>query len=251
MTVSNLQKAALGYQAAMVIIEIIALFGGVFPGGILHILLFLVLLNHYRSISDEPHALILVGLAFISLLRVSSLVLSFPDISPLFWYALSVLPLFGAVGLLFYQQGVQIARLGRPQGAGLPHLLMAGAGLPLSVIAYFVVRPAVPQGFGLLETGIAAIGIFLMAGCMEEIIFRGVLQQAAVGLYGRMGIWWCNALFTVMYIGFRSLEALIFFHIVGLLFAWWSERTGSIWAIMIAHGVMMVGVLIVFPYLWG
>lgn len=249
MTDSNLQKAALGYQAAMAVAEIIGLFAGVLPTGIIHAVLFLILLNHYRRIATQPHASILMGLALISLLRLLSLVFVFPDISPLLWYALSAVPLVVAVGLFIRQQGWQVARLGRIQGAWLPQLLFGAVGIPLSVIAYFVIRPVEPQGFGAVQYLIAGIGIFLTAGCLEEIIFRGILQQAATKLYGRAGIWWCNTLFTVMYVGFRSLEALLFFHIVGLIFAWWAERSGTVWGVMLAHGVMMVGALVVVPLL--
>ncbi len=250
MSIASVQKAAIVYQFGIAAAEIIAPFAGALPTGLIHLALILVILTQYRTIATEPYAGILPGLALISLFRVLSLVLSFPDISPFFWYAIISVPLLVAVGWYIHLQGSAVARLGRGSSPWIQQVIFAGTGIPLSVIAYFILQPSLPpRSFTSIDYTIAAVGILLTAGILQEVIFRGILQEAATSLYGRNGIWFSNVLFTVLYVGTLNVFAVLFFHLVGLLFSWWAERTKSVWGVAIAHALMMVGALLLFPLL--
>lgn len=248
MSIASIQRAAILYQFGIAFAEIIAPFTGALPTGLIHTVLVFALLSHYRAASDTPYAAILPGLALISLFRVLSLVLSFPDISPFFWYALIGIPLLVAVVWFVRLHGKTAARLGRGTTTWVRQALFAGTGIPLSIIAYYVLQPSLPpRSFTPVDYTIAVVGIFLTSGVLQEIIFRGILQEAATSLYGRNGIWFSNVLFTVLYVSTLSVFALVFFHVVGLLFSWWAESTKTVWGVAIAHGLMMVGALVVIP----
>jgi membrane protease YdiL (CAAX protease family) len=59
-----------------------------------------------------------------------------------------------------------------------------------------------------------------------------------------------SILFATMYIGSLSLSYVIFMGLVGLFFSWCVYRTASLWGVTLAHGVMMAGMLLVWPVYW-
>ncbi|MDX1711577.1 MAG: CPBP family intramembrane glutamic endopeptidase [Rhodovibrionaceae bacterium] len=103
-----------------------------------------------------------------------------------------------------------------------------------------------PDGFSWL----GLIGMTLVAGCLvpivEEITFRAVLYR---WLRERIGFWPGLVLSSVL---FGMLHGVLFLapvlSILGALFAWLYERSGSLWPAIVAHGlfntVMVVGVYV-------
>ena len=59
------------------------------------------------------------------------------------------------------------------------------------------------------------------------------------------------AFFAVMHIGYASILDVLFVFAVGLLFAWFVDRTNSIFGVTIAHGLTNIGLFLVWPLLLG
>ncbi len=81
----------------------------------------------------------------------------------------------------------------------------------------------------LLAFGVASIG----APIVEELIFRGFLYQALRRGFGaRWGILVSALIFASAHSGFYHYGPIF---VLGVLFAWLYERTGQLWAPMLAH----------------
>ena len=64
----------------------------------------------------------------------------------------------------------------------------------------------------------------------EEILFRGVLQP-------RIGLWWSAALFGIMHFPYktRMLPWTLFAGVLGVVLAWLTELSGSLWPAILLH----------------
>jgi uncharacterized protein len=90
-----------------------------------------------------------------------------------------------------------------------------------------------------------ALILLLFVGFTEELLFRGVLQQVAVDVFGRAGLVWSSALCACMSLGSLAPSYVLFMLLVGLFFAWCVERTGALWGVAVAHGVFISLVLLI------
>jgi CAAX protease family protein len=74
-----------------------------------------------------------------------------------------------------------------------------------------------------------------------------VLQEALTAVLGRAGVLWSTLVFVVAYLGVRPAAYVVFIGAVGLAFAWLVERTGSLLGVAVAHGLLNVGLIVVWP----
>lgn len=94
-----------------------------------------------------------------------------------------------------------------------------------------------------------AVILLVSTGLLEEVIFRGVLQNAAMRALGVPGLVDVSALFAVLHIGHLSVTDVLFVFLVGLVFAALVRRTGSLLGVTLAHGATSIGRFLVFPLL--
>ena len=78
-----------------------------------------------------------------------------------------------------------------------------------------------------------------VAPLLEEWVFRGWLQGV---VKERLGVDWSliasSGLFTLFHVGyFQHLHALIYVFGLGVLYAYWREKTGSVWPGVVAHAI--------------
>ncbi|MFC2034405.1 lysostaphin resistance A-like protein [Chloroflexota bacterium] len=92
-----------------------------------------------------------------------------------------------------------------------------------------------------------ALIFLVVVGFVEELIFRGVLQYAAIDLFGRWGIVYVSLLFAILHMGFLSWIDLIYVFIVALFFGWVVEKTGSLLGVVLAHGITNIMLYLVAP----
>ncbi|MCA1563074.1 MAG: CPBP family intramembrane metalloprotease [Acidobacteria bacterium] len=247
------------YVLAIALAEACAVFVSIWGGVLLHALLSFVLLNHYLLASsgaedspedEEPsHAPldVLLVLPLVPLLRVLSLAMALEDVPPRYAYAVVGAPLLLAT--------VLAARYVHPPGLAR-HLVpdswrqapIALSGLPLGLVAYAIAGRDVPvaRGDAARMIAVAAV-IFVFTGLLEELIFRGLIQAALVQLFGWGGPFVGSALFAVVYLGVRPVAYAAFVAAVGVVFASLAARSGSVFGVAIAHGLLNVGALLVWP----
>lgn len=80
--------------------------------------------------------------------------------------------------------------------------------------------------------------VLLSAAFVEEVVFRGLLQHAAIGRLGRLGgSVYVASLYTILQQNHTSLPNAMLVFGVGLFYAWIVARTHSIVGATISHGL--------------
>ncbi len=242
----------IGYGAAIVVAEAILVFSSVTAGLVCYAILLIALLSHCVLAQSARYGRALPVLALVPLLRILSLTVPATRVPQIYWPVMVGIPLLIGVALTIRLVGFSRTTLGLSAGPWLPQLLIALSGLPLSVAAFFILRPK-PLGprLDLGELALGALILLIFAGFLEEIVFRGMLLQVADETLGRAGVFYSSALFTAMYLGSLSAGYVVFMGLVGLFFGWCVNRTKSIWGVVLAHSLLSIGMALIWPFVWS
>ncbi len=88
----------------------------------------------------------------------------------------------------------------------------------------------------------------MFTGCMEEIIFRGILLKAADDYLGKThSLIYASFIFSVLHIIHYSFLDVVFVFGVALLFIFFVRRTGSLLGVALAHGITNIVLYLVLP----
>ncbi|MDX9866252.1 MAG: CPBP family glutamic-type intramembrane protease, partial [Anaerolineaceae bacterium] len=117
-------------------------------------------------------------------------------------------------------------------------------------VEYVILRPQPLVGaFTFQLIWQPALILLVFTGLLEEVIFRGLLQQSSREFIGRWGLVYAGVLFAVMHLGYRSLVDFLFVLLVALYFGQVVKHTRSILGVTLAHGLTNIGLFLVFPFL--
>lgn len=242
---------AVAYLATIVGAEVVAIRVGIVPGTVFTAILIPILLSHYVLAGPARYRPLLPVLALAPLLRILSVTMPVRDVPQIYWYALVGAPLLVAALLTARLLGLSWAKLGFRTASWPPQVLIALSGLPLSILAFLILRPdPLSAELGLREAIVGSVILIIFTAFLEEFIFRGLLQGVAVGMFGRAGILYSSALFAATYIGSLSLSYVLYMASIGLFFGWGVHRTRSIWGAVIAHSILSVGMVSGWPLVW-
>ena len=201
------------------------------------------------TIQSHPLHHVPLVLTLVPLLRVLSVTMPLPELRQPYWYALDGVPLLVAAAMVARAAGISRSAigLGRPT-SWVYQVLIAVTGIPLGVAAYLILRPP-SEGARAGWPDLLLYGAMLLvfSGFTEEIVFRGVVQRALQEAFGSVAVLWSSATFAIMYIGSLSATFVLFIGCVGLIFGWLARKTGSIWGVGLAHGILSVGMFLVWP----
>jgi membrane protease YdiL (CAAX protease family) len=167
------------------------------------------------------------------------------------WYPLIGIPIFSAAFIAAKKLGytrVQLGLISRIQD--LPReLSLVPLGLLLGVGEYLIFRPApLASHFTFEHLWLPALILLVFTGLEEELIFRGVMQRAALRSLGRWGLVYISAVFGVLHIGYLSVLDVVFVFLVGLMFALFVLRTRSLFGVTLAHGAINIALFLVLPF---
>jgi membrane protease YdiL (CAAX protease family) len=239
----------LTYIVAVAVAEILGVYLNVVVGVIAELILIIMLVLHCSYRGSLPYQRVLTVLLLAPLLRILSVMLPIPQIPKIYWYVLAGTPLLIAAALTVRLLGLRNSQLGLEVRFKAPQAVIALSGLPLSVAGFLILRPeALFKGFNWPAILISSIILLLFAGFAEEFLFRGLFFRVASEAFGATAAVICSSLlFATMYIGSLSLGYLGFMGIVGLFFGYCVNRTGSIWGTIVAHSVMTIGQIVIWP----
>lgn len=216
----------------------------------LHSLILVVLILHGASTVQTQTRRLLLTLALAPLIRILSISLPLQSLPLIYWYLI--------IGALLYVAAFVTARITNmsPMRMGLTfkgwplQLAIALIGLGLGYMEFTILGPRPLIGSLSWETFLfPAFVLMIFTGFLEEIIFRGLVQNVSTTLLGRFGIWYGALLFAVLHIGYLSVADVSFVFGVGLLFGYIVQKTHSLLGVSLAHGFTNISMYLVYPFL--
>lgn len=256
------QEAARGYRFALAVLAAgvvaveacLVLPGHLLAGQIVDAALVLLLVNigpRDRAALSERDAAALAALralALVALIRVVSLGLPMRHWSEAVGVLAIALPLGIAALQIAPVVGIPRRRLVSPRLV-LSHGFAAGAGLALGLVAYLAGAPVLwPQHAG-SDAIAVAVAAAICAAAVEELIFRGVLQQTFERAAGVVGILAAGALFAAASLHAGSAPLVLTYALAGFVFAHSVQRTKLLGGAIAGHVLLAVGAGGVWPAL--
>ena len=246
-------SVALAYLAALTLAELLTTLTAPTAGMALHAGLLCLLLLHTAARWNRPDQPLLLSLAFAPLIRIVSLSLPLVGFPLVYWFFFTSVPLFAAIYQAMGMLGYSWRDVGM-NGRHLPWQLLVGlTGLGLGYAEYQILQPEpLVNAFTWQQLLLPALILLVSTGLLEELIFRRLMQQAAIRQLGRWrGIAYVALLFAVLHIGYQSLVDVVFVFVVGLFFGWVVTLTKSLVGVTLAHGLTNIVLFLVMPFWAG
>lgn len=253
-------KTAFFYTALIVAAESITVFAPpvwAVWGLSFHLIILVALILHSALAGNLslPSRHLILALALVPLVRIISLSIPLTSIPQTWWYPIIYSPLAAAAVAVIRIPGYKPADVGLKSGFIPAQLVISVIGVGLGIIEYFILRqtpsfqPLISQLSWQQFWPPALIFVFFI-GFVEEFLFRGVLQKAAIDVIGNRGIVYVSFLFAMLHMGFLSWLDVVFVFAVALLFGWIVKRTGSLLGVTLAHGWTNIMLYLVAPFLF-
>jgi hypothetical protein len=242
----------LAYLQALAMAEGLTTLRDPLVGMAAHGIILVALLIHGSRTDNLRDRRILLGLALAPLIRLLSLSLPLAGRPLLQWYFYIGGIVYVATLITARLFGLGGYRLGMTLKKWPAQALIGLMGVGLGFVEYLILKPEplVPS-LNLPALIVPALVLTIFTGLLEELIFRGLIQQVAIASFGRFGVNFSAILFAILHIGYGSLADFIFVYLVALLFGLIVLRTDSIVGVTIAHSLNNVFLLLVFPLFLG
>jgi membrane protease YdiL (CAAX protease family) len=220
-------------------------------GLVIHGILLVLILLHTGLGASTSQRKFLLALALAPLIRLMSLSMPLLQFDTMLWYMIIGLPLLISAMVVYRLSGYKPGQVGLGLGKNLPlQLAVAVAGVGLGYLEYLILRPEpLAESFSLESLWLPALILLVFTGFLEEWIFRGLMQRAAVSVLQKIGPWYISLMFAVLHIGYRSWVDLIFVFLVGFGFSLVAQRTHSLLGVTLAHGLTNISLFLVFPFI--
>jgi membrane protease YdiL (CAAX protease family) len=238
-------------------------FLGAVPAAIVDAALMVVLIVHATAV-DGPARRLLAGLGLVAMLRTLSVAAALPGLPAWAWYPAVGLPLLAGLLLARSRLGTRpttvpvagtswaewLLRIEPAWLQGRLDLAVAAAGIPASLVGYFALRPTI-LALADPATALAAIAGLLVAAAVEELLFRGILQAAALDVFGdaTRGVAYAAAISALLYLGAGSLLYVALMLGLSLMWGFAVARGASLVSTTASHTTFLVGAGILWPLL--
>lgn len=250
-------RVVAAYIALLAVAEASVAFGNPLIGAIVYSILLVVMLTHCavrlasegspveeQGKPDPAHAV--AALAFLPVIRLVSMSAPIGGSSEASQSLVVGASLLAAI--VWARWGVRLpaSRL-RPRFLAID-LLVVCLAPPLAYDAYFVLRPAsLAEGARWTQLGTAALAVAL-AAVVEELVFRGFIQTAFFRLCGSSAPLWATAVYVISYLGVRPMRVIALAAVLGLLFGWVVQRSGSLLGVTVSHALLNIGLFVLLPH---
>ena len=243
--------SALIYLLAITLAEVVTVFYSPVWGIVFHLLILVAALTQSaHSFAKEYHNReLILSLSLVPLVRIISLSMPLANIPQLWWYPVIYAPLLAASFVAAHVLNYNRHDIGLSLGFPPVQLVVALSGILFGIGEYYILRPAsLIAELTWQQAWLPALILLATTGFVEEIIFRGVLQRAAVGVFGWRGIVYIGLIFAILHIGFLSWLDVIAVFVVALFFGWVVKKTGSLFGVTLAHGITNTMLSVVMPF---
>jgi membrane protease YdiL (CAAX protease family) len=195
----------------------------------------LALAASVRRPEDSIQAPYLV-LSLLPLLALARLIMPQNSIESDVWELVVALPVMVGAALLIAMGREEERRPVRPTLSKRWQLAIVLSGAPIGLLA-FGLGSVAGENHG--SAGLVVALVLFLAGCADEVLFRGVLQRALESTYGRGSFIVSALLYTAMLLG-NAPVAVAVGGVLGLALGYLVARTNALFAAAAAHGVVNV-----------
>jgi membrane protease YdiL (CAAX protease family) len=218
---------------------------GVFTHGVVLV----ALLLHSSRLTHGAQRRFLLVLTLAPLIRILSLSLPLPSFPYVYWYLVVGVPLFIAAFIAARAGKMNKGMVGLKFGSIPVQILIGATGVLLGTLEYLILRPApLVAEFSWQLVLVPSLILLIFTGFLEEVIFRGMMQYAALPNFGRFGLVYVAMLFAVLHLGYHSMLDVFFVFLVAMFFGWVTLRTGSILGVSLSHGFTNIFLYLVLPF---
>jgi membrane protease YdiL (CAAX protease family)/LysM repeat protein len=216
----------------------------------LHSLILVVLILHGASTRRIQTRRLLLTLALAPLIRILSISLPLQKLPLIDWYLIIGALLYLAAFVTAHITGISTQRMGLTWRGWPIQIVIALIGFGLGLMEFTILgsRPLIES----LSWGtflFPAFVLMIFTGFLEELIFRGLVQNVSTMMMGRFGIWYGALLFAVLHIGYLSIWDVVFVFGVGLLFGYLVQKTHSLLGVSLAHGFTNISMYLIYPFI--
>lgn len=221
-----------------------------YAGIIFHSLILITLLFHGAISRQMIRRRFLLALTLAPLIRILSISLPLAGFPLTFWYIGIGSLLFVATYFTARVTQMKANRLGFRVRSWKTELSIALIGPLLGFLEFFILRPnPLIDRLSWSTFWLPALSLLIFTGLLEELIFRGLIQESATESLGRLGLIYSAVLFAILHMGYLSLVDVLFVLGVGLMFGLIVSRTRSLIGVSLAHGLTNISMYLLYPFL--
>jgi membrane protease YdiL (CAAX protease family) len=245
-------KRPIVYLAILVLAECLTAFVDPGLGLLVHYSLLGGLLYDSTTFSGSSTRRLSLSLTIAPLIRIVSLSLPLNAFDVIYWYVITAVPLSASILVVRRLLKMSWADIGLNLNGMVFQILIASTGVGLGYVEYRILEPeAMIQSLQWDKLILPTLIFMIGTGFFEEVLFRGIMQNAAVEVFSGYGIIYVSVIFAALHIGNLSFIDLAFVFGVSLFFGYAVYRTGSIAGVTVSHGLINVMLYLVFPNLMG
>lgn len=242
-------RIAIIYLAAITGIEVLTNFYNLTGGVISHVILLAALIVHSSMVDEAPTRKLLLSLTLAPLTRIMSLSLPLAQFPQVYWYLIIYPSLFAAAWVAMRRLNFTAREIGFTIRRLPLQLVVASSGFIFGVLEYFILtpEPLVTE----LTWGSVLLPAFALSagtGIVEEFIFRGVIQRAALEALGKWGLPYVAFLFAILHLIHNSILDIVLVFAIALFFGWIVKRTGSLLGVILSHSITNILLFLVIPF---
>ena len=191
-----------------------------------------------------------LALGLVPLMRIVSLVIPIAEISEIYWYLMIAIPVFVGAFIVMRNLKIGLPEVGLNGNMLLAQIVVAALGIGLGLADYLILKPqALNSELTIQATLFPAFILLVFSGFLEELVFRGIIQKEASAI-GSLGWVYVALFYSVLQMGLGSPLQFVFALGVSLFYGWIVKATGSIIGVSLSHGLLIVGMFLVFPHIF-
>jgi membrane protease YdiL (CAAX protease family) len=230
---------------AVIACQIIAVAAGEQTGAIFNASLVAVLAAaaSFQRAAESARAAYVV-LSLLPCLALARLVMPQNSIRSDLWELVIAAPIVAGSVLFMLTVNQGIRRTARRSPSVGWQLAIASLGAPAGLLAFGLAQALGDQQD--VSTGVVMALVLFVAGAVDELLFRGVLQRSLEPIYGQNAFIIAALLYTAMLLG-SSAVTVVLGGFLGLIFGFLVIRTNALLTVALAHGLLNVVWLAVAP----
>jgi len=219
----------------------------------LHVTVMFVLLYNVLHTVNPIRRRLQTVLLLVPLTRILFLALPLTNLSRVYSSLAISIPLFIAIMMIIWQESWSREELGFTFNHWPLQTVTAISGLGFGLLQYHLIRPeAFTTELTWQAALVPALILMVSTGYLDELMFRGLIQNAALPILGHWpSILFVASLFAILNLSYLPLLGVLLVFMIGVIFGLVVAHSRSIVGVTLAHGIMNIMLFLIWPYWIG